>query len=191
MTQLYLASASPRRSELLQAARIPFIVISNRLLEEPELEGGDALKSQLEGLALAKAEASGEGYSGLVMGVDTVVVLGDRVLGKPLSREDAVETLSLLSGKDHQVMTSIALWDTVLGTKRVITAESTVRFNALSLGDIDQLLTDYDVMDKAGAYGIQDIQGRYAELVSGELDTVIGLPITSVYSLLSGYDIVP
>jgi septum formation protein len=189
---LVLASQSPRRSELLRAAGFIFRVRS-RPVEEVR-GSGEAPREYVLRLARSKAEAAwgqgdrGEGDWGaskrtggdeVVLGADTIVVLGDRVFEKPADAGDARRMLEALSGRSHTVITGICLRH-VRGA--VLDSESTeVHFAALDREEIDAYVARGEPMDKAGAYGIQSLASKFVDRIEGCYFNVMGLPLARVY----------
>ncbi|MGE4169760.1 MAG: nucleoside triphosphate pyrophosphatase [Candidatus Margulisiibacteriota bacterium] len=181
---LFLASASPRRVDLLRQAGIAFEQIPNLLLEEALPKVSADIRADLRRLAKQKAWASKADYQGLVLGVDTVVVLGKRILGKPETMDDAKAMLASLSGETHRVISAFCLLDTTSGKSVSRTETTTVTFKMLSPTDIDWYCTTFNPLDKAGSYGLQEVGNRFVARVSGSLDTVIGLPTKTLYPIL-------
>ncbi|MCY3737241.1 MAG: Maf family protein [Gemmatimonadaceae bacterium] len=195
-----LASASPRRADLLRQLRIPFEQVVSPV-EEPEPDGGDP-KAFVIRSATAKARAvaallaptrgtpGDRGSSTLVIGADTVVWCEDRVLGKPGSPEEAALTLRWLAGRQHTVCTGVA----VLGPApdRVATAceTSRVTLSAMSEAAVISYVATGEPLDKAGSYAIQGLGARFVECVEGCYYNVVGLPLARLCSLLrsAGYD---
>ena len=195
-----LASASPRRADLLRQLRIPFEQVVSPV-EEPEPDGGDP-KAFVIRSATAKARAvaalldrtggrpGDRGGSTLVIGADTVVCCEDRVLGKPGSPEEAALTLRWLAGRQHTVCTGVA----VLGPApdRVATAceTSRVTLSAMSEAAVISYVATGEPLDKAGSYAIQGLGARFVECVEGCYYNVVGLPLARLCSLLrsAGYD---
>ena len=181
--QLVLASASPRRAELLKKIGLDFIVRPAVTAEiiKPHLD----LLEQVKGLALQKALAVAETLpAGLVIGADTIVVLGQEVLGKPDSREMAVQMLSRLSGQQHQVLTGVALVDSQSG-QAISEVESTlVQFRTLTLEEITAYVNTGEPLDKAGAYGIQEKGAILVERIEGCYFNVVGLPLARLVRML-------
>lgn len=178
---LVLASASPRRTELLRAAGIGFTIeVAN---VDESLLPGEAPRAYVERLARAKAEASAHAGT-LTLGADTTVVIDGEILGKPADAEDAKRMLRALSNRWHEVWTGVALVDAA--TQRVWTsAEVTrVKFAELSEAEIDWYVASGEPMDKAGAYGIQDRASRFVERIEGSYTNVVGLPVQTVYRVL-------
>ncbi len=184
--ELVLASASPRRSELLARVGLPFAVQASGFEEEEverlsELEAGPFV----EKLARCKAQEVARRSSGqaLVLGADTLVWLEGEVLSKPHDEEEAVAILSRLAGREHRVYTGVALVraDEVLATLHEITR---VTFHPLSAGQIRAYVASGEPMDKAGAYGAQGLGSLLIERIEGDYFNVVGLPVSRVYQLL-------
>lgn len=179
-----LASASPRRKHLMQLFGFPFtaehstVVEVIRPLEKPE----DAVQR----LAMDKAmEVANRHEQALVLGADTIVVVDDRILGKPADSNQAIEMLSLLSGRSHSVYTGIALVHSS-SSRAVARFERTdVSMDDLSRVEIERYVASGSPMDKAGAYGIQDDTGAlFIRGISGDYYTVVGLPMNRLYRLI-------
>ena len=171
---LILASASPRRKDLLESLGIPFEI---RTLPVQEKTDGPWFQIALDN-AFLKADAVARMYpDSVVIGADTVIEFGSEVLGKPSSKEEAFSMLSRFSGKTHQVVTGCAVL--CLSRKiRIRFAEITrVHFRELSPEVIEEYLAAVPVLDKAGAYAIQDHGDLLADKVDGSLNNVIGLPV--------------
>ena len=190
--KLILASASPRRAEILRNAGIPFET-QITLLDESILPGelpGDYVRR----LALAKARAAAEARfdrdDNIFVGADTTVVMAGEILGKPESEEDARRMLRLLSGRTHEVHTGLALLRTSDGCERVVEEVTRVSFAPLSEDEIDAYIATGEPFDKAGGYGIQGIAGRYVTRIDGCYFNVMGLPLARLWSLLkeSGWE---
>jgi septum formation protein len=191
---LVLASASPRRSELLAQAGYRFRVHPAHIPEDP-FEGEDPI-AYVTRLAREKAEAvyrelsTGNGPEGLrldgqtlaVLGADTTVTLDNTILGKPEGAADAARILRLLSGRTHRVITGVAL---VTASGAQVAAEATaVRFLTLSDAEIAEYVAGGEPMDKAGAYAIQGRAARWIPRIDGCYFNVMGLPLALVSSLL-------
>ena len=178
---LVLASASPRRRELLAAAGIPFEV---RVAPVEELRRpGEGPADYVARLARDKAFAVAASEREAVLGADTTVVLGESVLEKPLDADDARRMLALLSGRDHQVMTGICLRR---GSHSISAVETTlVRFSTMTASEIDAYVATGEPMDKAGAYAIQGIASRWVTRIEGCYFNVVGLPVSLVWRQLS------
>ncbi|HEV2201527.1 MAG TPA: Maf family protein [Bryobacteraceae bacterium] len=175
--QLVLASLSPRRKELLALAGFEFSVRS-RPVEEAR-RSGEAPVAYARRLARDKAEAAWESPEEIVLGADTIVLVGDRVLEKPVDAGDARAMLRLLSGRKHAVITGICLRHA--GGAIVDHAETSVRFSEMSGPEIDAYIASGEPMDKAGAYAIQGFASKFVEEIDGCYFNVVGLPVSLVY----------
>ena len=180
--RIILASASPRRAEILNTLGIRFTVKPSHVDERPL--PAEAPADYTMRIARAKGIAAAhELKSGLVIGADTVVVLEGRVIGKPVSDKDARAILESLSGRWHAVMTGVALYD-IESRHEVVDYEKTlVRFAPITQREIEWYLRSGEHRDKAGAYGIQGKAGLFVEEVAGNYLNVVGLPIPLVYRL--------
>jgi septum formation protein len=189
---LILASASPRRQELLRAAAVPFTVEATDI---PEIPGaGEPARDFTERLALAKARVVAARHPGeFVLGADTTVVVDQHILNKPEDDEDARRMLRLLSGRSHQVITGVCLMVAELrngngelrtGFVDVRSETTTVCFAELSESDIDFYVGTGEPADKAGAYAIQGIASRWISRIEGDYANVVGLPVALVYRML-------
>ncbi len=178
---LILASASPRRAELLRNAAIPFVVAPAHVREEPQPNETPLTYSQR--LARDKALAIFASHpEDVVLGADTVVVVDGQLLEKPADADDAARMLRLLSGRTHQVITGICL--AASGFERVEAEMTQVSFSPLSEAEIAAYVSTGEPMDKAGAYAIQGIASRWAQRIEGCYFNVVGLPVPRVYRLL-------
>jgi septum formation protein len=178
---LILASASPRRLELLRAAGIEFEVQPADILEEPR--AGESAQDCAERLAREKAIVVSALRPGdAVLGADTVVVIDNQILGKPADAADAARMLRMLSGRTHQVITGICL---VVGGQWSVASETTsVTMSEISEKEIADCIATGEPMDKAGAYAIQGIASRWIPCIEGDYSNVVGLPIALVYRML-------
>lgn len=187
-----LGSQSPRRSQLLQEAGYKFEVISVNLSEI--LNKNLTIDEQIVDLARTKALAtsnklkSSKEQSFLILGADTVVVLGDRVFGKPKDQSEAEENLRTLSGKKHSVKTAICF--VVLPSLQEVKAIDTsfVTFRKLSEDDIQNYLSTKEWKDKAGSYAIQGEGKKLVQGLEGSLTNVVGLPMELVERMLKEND---
>ncbi len=170
---LILASASPRRRELLSLFHCPFTVRAADIDEtmDPDAPADQEVARLSREKALAVAREPGD----TVVAADTIVVCQGRILGKPHCREEAVAMLTLLSGRDHQVMTGC----TVLrdGVWETFTEVTDLHFRPLSPGEIHRYVDSGEPMDKAGAYGIQGGAALFCEKLVGDYYNVMGLPV--------------
>jgi nucleoside triphosphate pyrophosphatase len=188
---LVLASASPRRQELLRNAGIAFTVSPANIPEA--LLPGESPKIYAERLAREKAEAVfrldveelvlGKVGSGkFVLGADTIVLVDDEVLGKPRDAADAARMLQMLSGRRHQVITGVCLFGTGFVDSRSET--TTVEMQELRGDEIASYVATGEPMDKAGAYAIQGWASRWISRIEGDYFNVVGLPVSLVYRML-------
>jgi septum formation protein len=184
---LVLASASPRRQELLRNAGIAFEVQPADIPEDPL--PGEPAKSCAERLAREKALAVARLRPGdAVLGADTVVVIDDQILGKPADASDAVHMLRMLSGRTHQVITGVCLLAS--GNCSVASETTAVTMSAIPTAEINRYVATGEPMDKAGAYAIQGIASRWIPRIEGDYSTVVGLPVALVYRMLRETQIV-
>jgi septum formation protein len=185
--KLILASASPRRAEILRNAGIPFEI---RATDVDESRLTDETPAQYVGrLALAKAVSAADrnpelGDHTLVLGADTVVVVDTDILGKPVSPEDARRMLARLSGRSHEVHTGVALLQISGKQPRVVEEVTRVHFTQLTDREIEDYIAIGEPFDKAGAYAIQGMAGRYVTRIEGCYFNVMGLPLARVWTLL-------
>lgn len=181
--RLILASASPRRKALLETLGIPFEIQVSQA--EERINEAWSPEEVARQLALLKAESVAGGLTdALVIGADTIVVLGGQILGKPGSKEEAKEMLQKLSNCRHEVITGLALVDTVNGTTNLCHETTSVWFRRLDDQEIDWYIATGEPMDKAGAYGIQGKGAVLVERIEGCYFNVVGLPLTRLYLLL-------
>ena len=183
--KLILASASPRRAEILRDAGISFSVISSAV-DETQLPG-EVATDIVRRLAAAKAELVAARALGpaIVIAADTVVALDGAVMGKPRTSDDARQMLEKLSGRTHSVITGVALIRLPDVERREFTDITQVHFTALSDGDIVKYLASGEPFDKAGAYAIQGIAGRFIPRIDGCYFNVVGLPLARLCRELS------
>jgi len=178
---LVLASASPRRQELLRNAGIAFEVVPANIPEDSL--PGEGAKDCAERLAREKALAvARQRPHDVVLGADTVVVIDGQILGKPSDSSDAARMLRLLSGRDHHVITGVCL---VADGQLFVASETTlVTVNKISDQEIADYVATGEPMDKAGAYAIQGIASRWIPRIKGDYCNVVGLPVALVYRML-------
>ena len=181
--RLILASASPRRAELLRAAGIDFDVRPAEVDEA--VLSGEAPSEYVSRLAEAKARVVHERESErTVLAADTAVVAEEQILGKPIDEADAKRMLRLIAGRTHQVLTAVSLFHPgqIVDTRVDVT---TVEFAALSEADISWYVSSGEPMDKAGAYAVQGLASRFVTRIEGSYSNVVGLPIALVYQMLT------
>ncbi len=175
--KLVLASKSPRRSEILKNAGYEFIV---RVADADEtiLEGTKP-EDAVVILAARKAMAVERTKDEVVLGADTIVVLDNKILGKPKNREDAFNMLKSLSGRIHSVFTGVCIIEN--GKSMTFAEETQVEFLPLTDKEIYTYIDTNDCYDKAGAYGIQGYASKFVRRINGDYFNVVGLPISTIY----------
>ncbi len=194
--KIILASASPRRKELLQLLEIPFEIIKStveekitktipyevveELSEQKAMDVFTAVKKEME-----DNNTLSEAF--LVIGSDTVVAIDGMILGKPKDEEDAFQMLKRLSGKKHQVYTGVTLikYDGEKQSKNVFHEKTEVVFQELSDKEILDYIATREPMDKAGSYGIQGFGAKFVKEIHGDYFNVVGLPVSRVYKELT------
>ena len=189
MKPLYLASGSPRRRELLTQIGVPFTTVSADIDETPL--DHETPSAYVERLARGKAEAGRRALSAdlpaCVLGADTAVVLEGRILGKPLDQADSLAMLLALSGRDHEVLTAIALLDGQRCESRVV--RSRVRFRGITEQEALAYWASGEPRDKAGGYGIQGLGAVFVAGLEGSYSAVVGLPLCETAQLLGHFGI--
>lgn len=182
---LILASASPRRKELLGLFGIPFTVRAADIDET--MDSQKPASEEVARVSRLKALAVSHDPDDVIIAADTIVVCDNQILGKPKDRDQAVSMLKMLSGRDHQVMTGC----TVLKGKevRTFTEITDLHFRTLTDREIQKYADSGEPMDKAGAYGIQGGAALFCERLSGDYYNVVGLPVCRLYETLK--DLVP
>jgi septum formation protein len=178
---LVLASASPRRQELLRCAGITFDVQPADIPED--LVPGEAARECAERLAREKALAIAcQRPRDCVLGADTVVVVDGQLLGKPSDAADAARMLRMLSGRAHRVITGVCL--VVQGQPSVASETTVVTMSEITDQEILDYISSGEPMDKAGAYAIQGIASRWIPRIEGDYSNVVGLPVALVFRML-------
>ncbi len=182
---VYLASASPRRRELLAQIRV-LHTVHPVSLEETAL-AGESPEDYVRRLACAKAVLGWEELSpdteAIVLGADTAVVVDGTILGKPTGPENAAEMLARLSGRGHEVFSAVS--GVAREDRRTLLSRSVVTFRDLSAGEIDRYVATGEPLDKAGAYGIQGLAAVFVADLAGSFSGVMGLPLFETAALLS------
>lgn len=189
MKQLILASASPRRAELLQQIGLTFLVKPSSYVEDFSKHSTEPAQLAV-GLAVGKVIEIAETLSaGLVIGADTIVVSGGEVLGKPIDSADAIRMLTGLSGKEHLVYTGLVVCE--VPENRLVTdfAVTKVKFRELSRAEVEAYVATGEPLDKAGAYGIQGRGAVLVEKIDGCYFNVVGLPINKLVILLQQFGV--
>ncbi|NQT29158.1 MAG: septum formation protein Maf [Candidatus Saganbacteria bacterium] len=180
---IILASASPRRAKLLKKIIKDFKIIPSRVNEAKitaKTPEAFCVKA-----AIAKAsDVARKQKKAIVIGADTIVVLGKKILGKPKSRKAAIAMLKSLSGRTHKVITGIAVVDSETFKKAADYVVTKVKMKKVAEAKILDYVKSGRPMDKAGSYGIQEIEGDFIDTVSGDYDNVVGLPVRQLKSLI-------
>ncbi len=179
---LILASASPRRADLLREAGID-VEIQPANVDEA-VEAGEPPETYVRRVAEAKGRVISEGAPGRhVLAADTAVVVEGEILGKPVSPDDAARMLRMLSGRSHQVISGVCLMKNGRPAVETEVAVTLVEFAALSPAEIAWYVASGESMDKAGGYGIQGLASRFVTRIAGSYTNVVGLPIAVVYRM--------
>jgi len=185
--RLILASASPRRRELLKNAGVDFEVRPSAVVES--VGAGESPEDFARRAAREKAldVAAAVPAGALVLGADTVVVMGNEILGKPTGSEDAARMLQKLSGSTHRVITGVCLVRAPAGIEAEEHETTLVTFRRLEEEEIEHYLATGEPFDKAGAYGIQGFASRFVTRIEGCYFNVVGLPVARVVELLKPF----
>ena len=185
--KIILASNSPRRRELLTMLGLEFEVKADNTPEciTPGLQPYEVVCELAKFKGVNVVSTLNKKTDALVIASDTVVAVDNRILGKPQNEEDAEKMLSLLSGRCHNVYTGVYIYD-ILTEKSVIFYEKTeVFFKKLDIGEIKDYINTGEPMDKAGAYGIQNIGALFVERINGDYFNVVGLPVCKLGKVLN------
>ncbi len=189
MDKIILASASPRRKELLEQIGVTFEIV--------KAEGEEVITSAIpeevvKKLSIQKAREVAKRCEGtVIIGADTVVAAGGKILGKPKDPADAMRMLALLQGKEHQVITGVAVLLTESGKVISFVETTTVHVFPMTRTQMEQYIASGEPMDKAGAYGIQGRFAAYVSGIEGDYNNVVGLPVGRLYQevLAAGVDL--
>jgi septum formation protein len=184
MPRIILASKSPRRRELLELIHIPFEIIVSDIDEE--IDHRNDLVKEIEKLSYQKASAVYKDHQdALVIGSDTIVKIGNDVLGKPKTMDEARAMLKELSGNTHEVVTGVTILCN--GERETFSSVAKVSFYPLSDEEIEAYIATNEPMDKAGAYAIQGDAAKFIRSIEGDYYTIVGLPIAELYHRLKKY----
>ena len=188
MGKIILGSSSPRRADILKKIKIDFEVLPSSYVEQHDKT--DFSYEFVEELAYNKAlyvakELHEQGKTHLVLGADTIVVIENKILGKPSDYNDAYNMLKELSGKTHFVVTAVAVINSGTMEYKVESETTYVTFNNLTDEQINYYIEEFKPFDKAGSYGIQELPDGFVKSVDGDIDNVIGLPSALVKKLLN------
>lgn len=184
MGKIILGSSSPRRADILKKLKLDFEIIPSSYVE-PHTQT-DFSYEFVESLAYNKALAVAKGINteSQVIGADTIVVIDNKILGKPINKEDAYRTLQMLSGRTHFVVTAVAVISTPSLDYKIKSDTTYVTFEKLTNKQIEYYIENFKPFDKAGSYGIQELPEGYVKNTEGSLDNVIGLPSKILLELL-------
>ncbi|MEJ2110690.1 MAG: Maf family protein [Acidobacteriota bacterium] len=183
MPEWILASASPRRKEILTRLGLTFRVDPSNI-QEPARKPKEPCSRYVVRLARMKARETGRKYdSAMVIGADTIVVLDDRLLGKPVSRDDAKNMLFMLGGHWHEVVSGICILNSQTGHSKSNFSISRVHFRPLPLRDIEWYLETGEYRDKAGAYAIQGYASLFIDRIEGCYFNIVGFPVSAFEAL--------
>lgn len=185
---IVLASASPRRREILSQMGVAHSLAEHSVDEVAH--AGEAAAAFVQRLALEKAlsvQAANRLCIEPILGSDTIVVCDDQILGKPIDRADALRMLALLSGRQHQVLSAVAL---CCGARaQVLLSSSDVTFKVLSVQERERYWASGEPVGKAGAYAIQGLGGMFVSALSGSFSGVMGLPVFETAQLLNDFGV--
>ncbi|MBN1850124.1 MAG: septum formation protein Maf [Deltaproteobacteria bacterium] len=179
---LILASASPRRKRLLEQIRLPFVIMPSNA-DENHVDGGPSVIACHHAGKKARVIRS-QVPSQWILGADTIVVLGDKILGKPKDHDDARSMLRFLSGKEHEVITGFCIIDPSGAIRHCESVSTLVRIKDLTEDEIIIYIETSEPFGKAGSYAIQGIGSFMVESISGDYSNVVGLPVCSVIKAL-------
>jgi septum formation protein len=183
MTQLILASTSPRRKEILEKVNIPFKVMQPDV-DESVFNGNDPESIVIE---LAKNKAMSVlkniGYNDIVLGVDTIVYVENMILGKPFDKNQARQMMQVLSNKTHLVISGVSLLSRN-GFEKTFAVKTQVEFLLIDENEINEYVNSDEPYDKAGGYAIQGLAAKFIKSINGCYYNVMGLPLSAVYSVI-------
>lgn len=187
---LILASASPRRSELLREMGVPFTVVRGRVPEVAPEHLSPVETAEINAYRKARATAKKHPDS-LVLGADTVVSLGTAVFGKPIDMADAEQMLAKLQGRTHQVVTGVCLIHLRAHRQKLFAVSTAVTFRKLHIGQIRRYLSKIFPFDKAGSYAIQEEGDLIVKGIVGSFTNVVGLPVEALKMELQAWESIP
>jgi len=188
MKSIILASQSPRRQELLKQVGLEFEVIPADI-DENLLQSVSPIE-MVQQLACQKAKFVANGkQKGIIIAADTIVVVDDRVMGKPNTKDDAYQMLSSLSGRVHQVMTGLCVINAEAGKTECGVEQTEVTFRTLSESEIVAYIASGEPFDKAGGYGVQGLGALLVEKINGCYFNVVGLPLSKLFQMLKNQGI--
>lgn len=184
MSRIILASKSPRRKQLMDTLNIPYEIIVADI--EETIDHKKELKGEIEKLSFLKAlKVYKDNPNAIVVGADTIVVVDNKVLGKPHNEEEASQMLHKLQGNKHTVITGCSIISSKMS--ETFSNVSDVYFNPMSDDEIKEYIKTNEPMDKAGAYAIQGLGSKFIHSINGDYYSIMGLPISEVYQRLKKY----
>ena len=188
MGKIILGSSSPRRADILKRRKLDFEIIPSSYVEPHDKT--DFSYDFVESLAYNKALSVAKGVKGVnekahIIGADTIVVVDNKILGKPKDKEEAYEMLKMLSGRTHFVVTAVAVVEAPSLEYKIKSTTTYVTFEELTDEQIEYYIENFKPFDKAGSYGIQELPEGFVKKVEGPLDNVIGLPSETLLELLT------
>lgn len=190
--RLILASASPRRRQLMAEAGFEFDVVHAEFDESAFISGGRAPDELARELSFLKArDVAARRAEGIVLGADTIVASGGAVFGKPVDADDARRILRVLTAAPHDVITGVTLLDAASGRRESFSDTTRVTMAAMTVRDLEAYIASGLWAGKAGAYGIQDHDDAFVRRLDGSFSNVVGLPMERVTSALAGWGIWP
>jgi len=178
---IILVSSSPRRSEILKKFKFKYKTITPRVEEESEGDPIEVVKRNAKRKVLDNLNAD---LLGLYVGVDTIVYIDGKIIGKPKNLEEAREILKKLSGRRHKVISGIYIYDNVRRVEAFRHVETEVKFKELSEEEVEWYVSTGEPMDAAGGYKIQGFGGLFIEWINGDYYNVVGLPINTLYEMI-------
>ncbi len=183
---IILASHSPRRKELLRQIGVQFV--SDPTDVDERMHSGESPEGYAVRVSQDKAQtAARRAKTGIIIAADTIVVLDDQILGKPVDARDAERVLGMLSGKVHHVISGLTVMDAVTGKTETRTSVTKVWFRSLSTGEVASYVASREPLDKAGAYGIQGKGALLVERIEGCYFNVVGLPLAMLGEMLRDF----
>ena len=182
--QIILASASPRRKELLHQVGLEPVIVPSHVEEVITSTVPEQVVMELSSQKAGDVAAGYQGQEAVVIGADTVVAVDGQILGKPADREDAVRMVTMLAGRSHQVYTGVTLVFCRTGKAVTFAEETDVHVYPMTRNQIEQYVDTGEPMDKAGAYGIQGYFAAYIQGIRGDYTNVVGLPVGRVCQAL-------
>ncbi|MGM0547822.1 MAG: Maf family protein [Bacillota bacterium] len=185
--KLVLASASPRREEILKQLKLKFTVVPSKI-DESEFKADNPVEL-VEILAVEKAKAVAKLVENvIIIAADTVVVADDQILGKPKNKIEAKKMLKKLSGQEHQVITGLAVLNSVSGEVQAANNITEVKMSNITEVEIEKYIEQENILDKAGSYAIQGLGGIFVEEIKGSYYSVMGMPIHQLAKLLKEFN---